>query len=215
MNAKRSEYPAGEASDVETLMRGIGVAARAAAAHLADASTEAKNAALHAAAGELRRSRATILAANRADVAGMQAAGATAAMIDRGTLTEARLEAVAEALEGIADLPDPVGAVIAEWDRPNGLHIERVRTPLGVIGVIFESRPNVTADAGALCLKAGNAVDPARRLRYASELRRDPCLPCCGAARRRPAGACDPARADDGPRRGRRHATRPRRRAST
>jgi len=158
MNARRSEYPAGEASDVETLMRGIGAAAKDAAAHLADASTEAKNAALSAAAAELRRSQAIILAANRADIAGMQAAGATAAMIDRGTLSEARLGAVAEALEGIAGLPDPVGAVIAGWDRPNGLHIERVRTPLGVIGVIFESRPNVTADAGALCLKAGNAV---------------------------------------------------------
>ncbi len=158
MNARRSEYPAGEASDVETLMREIGAAAKQAAAHLANASTEAKNAALRAAAGELRRSRADILAANRADIVEMQATGTSEAMIDRGTLNETRLAAVAEALLGIADLADPVGAIIAEWERPNGLHIERVRTPLGVIGVIFESRPNVTADAGALCLKAGNAV---------------------------------------------------------
>ncbi len=158
MNAKRSEFSGGEASEVETLMRGIGVAAKEAAAHLAEAPAEAKNAALRAAAAELRQGQAIVVEANRADIAEMQAAGASEAMIDRGRLTAARLAAIAEALEGIADLPDPVGAIIAEWDRPNGLHIERVRTPLGVVGVIFESRPNVTADAGALCLKAGNAV---------------------------------------------------------
>ncbi len=88
----------------------------------------------------------------------MRAAGSTVALIDRGTLDTARVEAIARSLEEIAALPDPVGAVIAAWDRPNGLHIERVRTPLGVIGIIFESRPNVTADAGALALKSGNAV---------------------------------------------------------
>ena len=117
-----------------------------------------------------------------------------------------------QSLEEIAALPDPVGAVIAEWDRPNGLHIERVRTPLGVIGVIFESRPNVTADAGALCAEGRQRRDPARRLRHASELRRDPCLPRRGPARGRPARGRDPARADDRPRRRRRHAARPRRR---
>ena len=106
---------------------------------------------------------------------------------------------------------DPVGDVIAEWDRPNGLHIERVRTPLGVIGVIYESRPNVTADAGALCLKAGNAGDPARRLGFAEFVRRHPCLPGRGPEGRRPAGGCDPAGADHRPRRRRRDADGPRR----
>ena len=158
MNAKRNELAAGEAHDVEALMQGIGARARAAAAVLANASSEAKDKALRAAAAELREREAEILAANAEDVAGMQAAGSTKALIDRGMLDHERIEAIAKSLEDIAALPDPVGAVIAEWDRPNGLHIERVRTPLGVIGIIFESRPNVTADAGALALKAGNAV---------------------------------------------------------
>jgi glutamate-5-semialdehyde dehydrogenase len=158
MSAKRNEFASGEDS-VEALMRGIGKAARAAARVLANAPTEAKNAALRAAAAELRQSEAEILAANEADVAAMRSdGGATPAMIDRGILTPTRLAAIAESLEAIAGLPDPVGTIIGEWDRPNSLHIERVRTPLGVVGVIFESRPNVTADAGALCLKAGNAV---------------------------------------------------------
>jgi glutamate-5-semialdehyde dehydrogenase len=161
MSALRRKYAAGEAAgqaDVETLMRDIGLRARAAAATLAVASTEEKNRALTAAAAGLRRREREILAANAEDVAAMSASGSTGALIDRGTLDPARLEAVAGSLEAIAALPDPVGAIIAEWDRPNGLHIERVRTPLGVVGVIFESRPNVTADAGGLCLKAGNAV---------------------------------------------------------
>jgi glutamate-5-semialdehyde dehydrogenase len=158
MNAKRNELSAGEAEGVEALMQGIGTNAQAAAAILANAPTDRKNEALRVAAKELRRDERKILAANAEDVAGMRAAGATAAMIDRGTLNPPRVAAMAESLEAIAELPDPVGAVIAEWDRPNGLHIERVRTPLGVVGVIFESRPNVTADAGGLCLKAGNAV---------------------------------------------------------
>ncbi len=157
MNAKRNEFASGE-GDVETLMQGIGAKARAAAAILANASTDAKNRALVAAAAELRRTTKTILAANETDVAALRASGATAAIVDRGTLNERRVEAIAKSLEEIAAFPDPVGSVIAEWDRPNGLHIERVRTPLGVIGVIYESRPNVTADAGALALKAGNAV---------------------------------------------------------
>jgi glutamate-5-semialdehyde dehydrogenase len=158
MNAKRNELAAGEAHDVETLMLGIGERARAAAALLANASTEAKDAALRAAAAELRQQAVDILHANSKDIADMEAAGATKALIDRGQLDPLRVEAIARSLEEIAALPDPVGTVIAEWDRPNGLHIERVRTPLGVIGIIFESRPNVTADAGALALKAGNAV---------------------------------------------------------
>jgi glutamate-5-semialdehyde dehydrogenase len=158
MNAKRNDAAAGEAASVHTLMLDIGARAREAAAALATAATDAKDRALRAAAAETRRRQAAILAANADDVRGMGAAGASAAMIDRGTLDARRVEAIAASLEAIADLADPVGAVIAAWERPNGLKIERVRTPLGVIGVIFESRPNVTADAGGLCLKAGNAV---------------------------------------------------------
>jgi glutamate-5-semialdehyde dehydrogenase len=158
MNAKRNEYSAGEVGAVASLMHDIGVQARAAAIELAKADTGAKDAVLRSAAGELRRREAEILGANAEDVRAMRAGGSTPAMIERGTLNAGRIEAMARSLEEIADLPDPVGAVIAEWDRPNGLHIQRVRTPLGVVGVIFESRPNVTADAGALCLKAGNAV---------------------------------------------------------
>ncbi|MDH3195266.1 MAG: glutamate-5-semialdehyde dehydrogenase [Hyphomicrobiales bacterium] len=158
MNAKRSEAATGEAGSVGEIMQAIGARARAAADVLANATSEAKNAALLAAAAHLRASIETILAANAADVAAMQAAGSTAAMVDRTRLDADRIEGIAAGLEAIAALDDPVGEVIAAWSRPNGLAIERVRTPLGVIGVIFESRPNVTADAGALCLKAGNAV---------------------------------------------------------
>jgi glutamate-5-semialdehyde dehydrogenase len=158
MNAKRSDAGAGEAGDLDARMRAMGADARAAASVLANASTEAKNRALLTAAAALRGATGDILAANAADLAEMQLAKASAAMIDRGTLDEARVEAIALSLEEIAALADPVGSVLAAWTRPNGLRIERVRTPLGVIGVIFESRPNVTADAGGLCLKAGNAV---------------------------------------------------------
>lgn len=158
MNGRRDDFWAGDAQSVGEVMRTIGAQARRAAATLANASTIAKNATLNKAAAELRNCRDRILEANAADVAAMRAGDATAAMIDRGTLTPQRIEAMARSLGEIADLPDPVGAVIAEWDRPNGLRIQRVRTPIGVIGVIFESRPNVTADAGALCLKAGNSV---------------------------------------------------------
>jgi glutamate-5-semialdehyde dehydrogenase len=158
MSAKRNEFSAGEAAGVETLMRGVGLAAKEAASILASASTDMKNAALHAASAELRRREGDLLAANAEDVAAMRKEGATKAMIDRATLDPTRIAAMGDSLEAIAALPDPVGSVMAEWDRPNALHIERVRTPIGVIGVIFESRPNVTADAGALCLKAGNAV---------------------------------------------------------
>ena len=139
-------------------MQAIGRRARAAARVLANAPTEAKNAALLGAAAALRRNAPAILAENALDVGDMRADGATAAFIDRLALDPKRIEAMAKGLEEIAGLADPVGAVIAAWDRPNGLHIERVRTPLGVIGIIYESRPNVTADAGALSLKAGNAA---------------------------------------------------------
>lgn len=147
-----------ETADVAALMRGLGTGAKRAAAVLASASSAAKNTALRAAAKALRADHAAILAANGDDVTAGRARRLSAALIDRLVLDDARIEAMARGLEDIAALPDPVGAVIASWQRPNGLQISRVRTPLGVIGVIYESRPNVTADAGGLCLKAGNAA---------------------------------------------------------
>jgi glutamate-5-semialdehyde dehydrogenase len=147
-----------QAETVEAVMLDIGRRARAAARRMALASTEAKNAALKAMAAAIRARADIILEANGRDVAGMKTEGAAASFLDRLTLTPARIEGIAAAIDEIATLPDPVGTVISAWDRPNGLHLERVRTPLGVIGVIYESRPNVTADAGALCLKAGNVV---------------------------------------------------------
>ncbi|MAA99329.1 MAG: glutamate-5-semialdehyde dehydrogenase [Stappia sp.] len=145
-------------ADIAGLMNGIGRRARKAARKLATLPSAQKNEALRAMATAVRAKRAEILAANALDVEAMTANGQTAAYLDRGRLDDERIEAIAQGLEAIAALADPVGEVTAAWDRPNGLKIERVRTPLGVIGVIYESRPNVTADAGALCLKAGNAV---------------------------------------------------------
>ena len=139
-------------------MRSLGLAARDAARVLAPASAEAKNAALRAAAAELRGATATIVEANERDLAAAGAAGRPGSFMDRLMLDAKRIEGVARGLEEIAMLPDPVGGAIAEWARPNGLVIQRVRVPLGVVGIIYESRPNVTADAGALCLKAGNAA---------------------------------------------------------
>lgn len=144
--------------DTVLLMAEIGRKARAAARPLATASKQSKNAALNAMADAMLREEEKILAANAVDMKNGEEAGLTAAVMDRLKLTPARIRDMAQGVRAIAALDDPVGAVIAAWDRPNGLHIERVRTPLGVIGVIYESRPNVTADAGALCLKAGNAV---------------------------------------------------------
>jgi glutamate-5-semialdehyde dehydrogenase len=146
------------AEDVAAIMAAMGRRARAAMHVLANTPTEKKNAALIAMAAALRRAKPAILAANAEDVRAAKAAGVSGSFIDRLTLTPARIAATAEGIEAVAALHDPVGEVIAEWDRPNGLHFERVRTPLGVIGVIYESRPNVTADAGALCFKASNAV---------------------------------------------------------
>lgn len=146
------------ASDTETLMQRIGRDGRAAARTLALAPTDAKNAALTAAAVAIRRTAATILAANALDLAAAREAGRPASFIDRLLLDQKRVEAIACGLEDVAALPDPVGAPMAEWTRPNGLRFQRVRVPLGVIGIIYESRPNVTADAGALCLKSGNAA---------------------------------------------------------
>ena len=144
--------------DIAEVMRAMGQAARAASRALGLASPETKRAALHAAADAIRAHEAAILAANAQDVADARANGVAGSFIDRLMLDAKRLAGVADSVAMIADLPDPVGAVTAEWTQPNGLMIQRVRTPLGVVGVIFESRPNVTADAGALCLKAGNAV---------------------------------------------------------
>ncbi len=143
---------------VAELMAELGRKARAAAGPLAIASAERKHAALIAMADALLRRKDLILNANVLDVAAAEASGTAASFIDRLKLDEMRIRAMADGIRAIAALRDPVGEVMTEWDRPNGLHIERVRTPLGVIGVIYESRPNVTADAGALCLKAGNAV---------------------------------------------------------
>jgi glutamate-5-semialdehyde dehydrogenase len=152
--------PDSVASDgaVPATMVEMGQRARAAARRLGLATTAEKDAALHAMAAAIRASAPAILAANGADLADARAKRLASAFIDRLTLDEARVEAIAGAVQDIARLPDPVGRVLATFERPNGLVIERVATPLGVIGVIFESRPNVTADAGALCLKAGNAA---------------------------------------------------------
>ncbi len=146
------------AVDATDLMVQIGRAARDAAAELAFAGPERKYAALISAAEAVWSDRATILAANAKDVGSGVEKGLSAAMLDRLTLDENRIRGIVDALRTIAEQRDPVGEVISEWDMPSGLHIQRVRTPLGVVGVIYESRPNVTADAGALCLKAGNAV---------------------------------------------------------
>jgi glutamate-5-semialdehyde dehydrogenase len=140
------------------LMNDIGRKARAAAAELAFAGSERKSAALISAAEAIWRRRDEILDANTLDLDAGAAKGLTPAMLDRLRLDESRLRGIVDALRQIAEQKDPVGRVLAEWDRPNGLHIQRVATPLGVVGVIYESRPNVTADAGALCLKSGNAV---------------------------------------------------------
>ncbi|MEZ5779744.1 MAG: glutamate-5-semialdehyde dehydrogenase [Paracoccaceae bacterium] len=144
--------------DVAALMSEIGSKARAAAAELAFASAERKHAALIGAAEAVWARRQEILDANAEDLVHADEKGLSPAMIDRLTLDGDRVRGIVDGLRSVAEQADPVGAVIAEWDMPSGLHIQRVRTPLGVVGVIYESRPNVTADAGALCLKSGNAV---------------------------------------------------------
>ena len=145
-------------AEVRAGMREIGAKARVAAREVANAPAEKKNRALLAGAGILRERANAILAANELDCADARRKNLSAALIDRLTLNPARIEAMAGGLEEVAALADPVGHVLATYTRPNGLIIERVSTPLGVVGVIYESRPNVTADAGALCLKSGNAV---------------------------------------------------------
>jgi len=147
-----------DARNIAAVMADIGASAKAASTILANASAERKHAALIGMAEAMIRDRPLILDANVLDLAAGKESGLSSAFMDRLKLNEERIVSMVDGIRAIAELPDPIGTIIAEWDRPNGLHIERVRTPLGVVGVIFESRPNVTADAGALCLKAGNAV---------------------------------------------------------
>jgi glutamate-5-semialdehyde dehydrogenase len=147
-----------KAGDIAAVLRDIGGRAKAAAHVLALASTADKNRALAAMADAIRAAGPAILAANAEDIAEAKGSGATPAFVDRLMLDAKRVDAIAAGVAVIAGLPDPVGTLIDSWTRPNGMKIERVRVPLGVIGVIYESRPNVTADAGSLCLKAGNAV---------------------------------------------------------
>ncbi|WBL32205.1 glutamate-5-semialdehyde dehydrogenase [Sinirhodobacter sp. HNIBRBA609] len=144
--------------DAKALIDQLGGAARAASAELAFAPSAAKEAALMAAADAVWARRVEIMAANGEDMAFGANKGLSPAMMDRLALDEGRIKSIVDGLRAVAAQADPVGQILSEWDRPTGLHIQRVRTPLGVIGVIYESRPNVTADAGALCLKAGNAV---------------------------------------------------------
>jgi glutamate-5-semialdehyde dehydrogenase len=143
-------------SKISELMEGLGKAAVKAAGVLALANTERKNTALAAAAAAVRQRTGEILAANERDMSAARAL--SKALQDRLLLDEKRVASIARSIEEVIALPDPIGTTVAEWDRPNGLRIQRVRVPLGVIGIIYESRPNVTADAGALCLKSGNAV---------------------------------------------------------
>ena len=144
--------------EIAEIMREIGFNAKAAAAELAFASSDAKRKALEAAADAVWARRGEIEVANSKDMEFGREKGLSSAMLDRLMLDETRIQGICEGLRAVAAQDDPVGAVMEAWDQPSGLHIKRVRTPLGVIGVIYESRPNVTADAGALCLKAGNAV---------------------------------------------------------
>lgn len=157
MTALKSIEETGDTAIADSLAD-IGRAARAAARVLALATAQQKNVALHAMAAAIRAQKAEILAANAEDLAEARAGGLGGAFIDRLALDDARVVAMAAGIEAVAALHDPVGAVTESWTRPNGMTIERVRVPLGVIGIVYESRPNVTADAGALCLKSGNAA---------------------------------------------------------
>lgn len=145
-------------SELAETMGALGTAAAKAARILAQSSTETKNKALNAMADAVDGSVGTILTENAKDLDAAQSGGMTKAFVDRLTLTPDRIKSISDGLRAVAALPDPVGTEIAKWQQPNGLEISRIRTPLGVVGVIYESRPNVTADAGALCLKSGNAV---------------------------------------------------------
>jgi glutamate-5-semialdehyde dehydrogenase len=153
-------------------MQGLCAAARQASAVLALAKPQSRTDALKHAAAAIRHQAAHILDANQRDMKAAKSAGLSPAMLDRLLLDEKRIAAMATGVDAVAALPDPVGTVLAQWNRPNGLDITRVRVPLGVIGIIYESRPNVTADAGSLCLRSGNARHPARWLGELSFLAR-------------------------------------------
>jgi len=154
----RSTKPPSSANDIAALMQEIGAAAKAAAHHLSLASSDTKTAALSAMVTSIRNSKSAILEANAADMKAAKSQGLSGAMLDRLMLDPARIEAMANGIMDIAAQPDPIGTVLDQWQQPSGLDISRVRVPLGVIGIIYESRPNVTSDAGALCLKSGNAA---------------------------------------------------------
>lgn len=143
---------------IETSIHAMGAQARAAARKLATLSSDEKNAILRAMAKSIREATPEIIRANEMDLAAGEEKKLSAAMLDRLRLDEGRIEAIAAAIDHVATLPDPVGEVLDAWDRPNGIHIEQVRVPIGTIGIIYESRPNVTADAAALCFKTGNAT---------------------------------------------------------
>lgn len=145
-------------SEIKEIILGMGAKARAAAHSLAVLHADKKNAILRAMATGLRQNEQEILTANAQDIAAGEANGLTSAMLDRLRLDASRLEAIAAGVEEVADLPDPVGEVLTEWTRPNNIHFEQIRVPIGVIGIIYESRPNVTSDAAVLCLKSGNAT---------------------------------------------------------
>jgi glutamate-5-semialdehyde dehydrogenase len=153
-NAKQNE----SSLSIEEMMVAIGKASRKAASELATVNAASRNKALQSAANTIRAQSATIIEANKIDMQSARERGLSAAMLDRLGLDDERIEGMAAAIESIIELPDPVGRVLAEWERPNGLNIQRVSVPLGVIGIIYESRPNVTSDAAGLCLKSGNAV---------------------------------------------------------
>ncbi len=155
MNAPERE---GTISELEHAVRALGEAARGASLMLAESSGAQRGRALNAAAAAIRAHAAQIGEANRADMAAAEKLNLSPALLDRLRLDGGRIEAMASGVDSVADLPDPLGRILAEWTRPNGLHISRVSVPLGVIGIIYESRPNVTADAAALCLRAGNAT---------------------------------------------------------
>lgn len=157
---RESVYPSGAmtSEEIKDQVYGMGKKARAAALALAVLSEEKKNEILKAMAAGIRAAAPAILEANAKDIAAGEERGLTSAMLDRLRLDETRLEAVAAGVEKVATLPDPVGEILGEWDRPNGIRIQQLRVPIGVIGIIYESRPNVTSDAAVLCLKSGNAT---------------------------------------------------------
>lgn len=158
MNRMTAISPGAEAADPAALVTRLAEAARLAQRALAAMPSAARAAALHRAADALRAAAPAVLEANAKDLAAGKANGLSGAMLDRLALDDARVAAIADAVAAVADLPDPVGQIIDQSEQPNGLQFQRIRVPIGVIGIIYESRPNVTADATALCVRAGNAA---------------------------------------------------------